>query len=72
MGKPASPLVKRCQSCCIDIMCFLIWDFPGNSDGEESACKEGNPSLIHGSMKKAFFSKVYKPNLIRKCLIHAN
>ena len=26
----------------------LIWEFPGGSDGEESACNAGDPSLIPG------------------------
>ena len=27
----------------------LCWDFPGGSEGKESACNEGDPGLIPGS-----------------------
>ena len=26
----------------------LCWDFPGGSDGKQSACNEGDPGLIPG------------------------
>ena len=28
---------------------MLLWFFPGGSDGKESACNAGDPSLIPGS-----------------------
>ena len=51
--------------------CLCVW-LPNGTAERNLPTKKETQVVILGSMKKAFFPKVYKPNLTRKCLTHPN